>query len=62
MVNEQITFAPPAVSANGRFVAFYSWASNLVPRDTNRVYDVFVRDSWKGVTERVSVGKSSGGE
>jgi Tol biopolymer transport system component len=45
-----------AISANGRYVAFASAASNLVRRDTNRVYDVFVRDRVRGTTERVSVG------
>src|SRR2546423_4274361 len=34
----------PAVSADGRFVAFVSGASNLVSGDTNSVSDVFVRD------------------
>jgi archaellum component FlaF (FlaF/FlaG flagellin family) len=33
-----------AISADGRYVAFDSYASNLVPGDTNRAYDVFVRD------------------
>lgn len=32
------------VSADGRFVAFHSIASNLVVGDTNSEYDVFVRD------------------
>jgi Tol biopolymer transport system component len=45
-----------AISANGRYVAFASAASNLVRRDTNRVYDVFVRDRVRGTTERVSLG------
>jgi hypothetical protein len=34
----------PALSADGRFVAFASVASNLVPGDTNGRWDVFVRD------------------
>jgi len=34
----------PALSANGRFVAFESGATNLVPLDTNGRFDVFVRD------------------
>jgi hypothetical protein len=34
----------PANSAVGRFVAFLSYASNLVPGDTNGAQDVFVRD------------------
>jgi hypothetical protein len=33
----------PTLSADGRFVIFHSDASNLVPRDTNRAADVFVR-------------------
>ena len=32
----------PALSADGRFVAFQSGASNLVPGDTNDIWDVFV--------------------
>ena len=45
----------PAISADGRFVAFYSEAPNLVPDDTNDNVDVFVRDRLAGTTERVSV-------
>jgi Tol biopolymer transport system component len=45
----------PAVSADGRFVAFVSASTNLVPNDTNRVADVFVHDLQTGQTERVSV-------
>ncbi|MEW6271215.1 MAG: hypothetical protein AB1689_18190, partial [Thermodesulfobacteriota bacterium] len=44
-----------AVSADGRFVAFVSGASNLVPGDTNFLLDVFVHDRVAGTTERVSV-------
>jgi hypothetical protein len=33
----------PAISADGRFVAFYSESAKLVERDTNRRLDVFVR-------------------
>ena len=43
------------ISADGRYVAFYSYASNLVPGDTNGVPDVFVHDRLTGGTERVSV-------
>jgi Tol biopolymer transport system component len=46
----------PSVSADGRFVAFVSLASNLVPGDTNGFWDVFVRDRLNGTTELVSVG------
>jgi len=49
------------LSADGRFVAFVSSASNLVARDTNGLVDVFVHDSWTGRTERVSV-TSRGGQ
>jgi outer membrane protein assembly factor BamB len=45
----------PVVSANGRFVAFSSAASNLVPGDTNGTFDVFLHDRQTGTTERVSV-------
>ena len=45
----------PLVSANGRWVAFMSRASNLVRGDTNGEWDVFVRDARKESTRRVSV-------
>src|SRR5207245_298074 len=44
-----------ALSADGRFVAFTSAATNLVAGDTNGVTDVFVHDRQTGTTERVSV-------
>lgn len=46
----------PSVSADGRYVAFFSQASDLVPGDTNSRQDVFVRDLQLGVTTRVSTG------
>jgi Tol biopolymer transport system component len=46
----------PTLSADGRFVAFYSEASSLVPDDTKGQADVFVHDRQTGTTERVSVG------
>jgi Tol biopolymer transport system component len=45
----------PSISADGRFVAFESVATNLVVGDTNGARDVFVRDRQNGMTERVSV-------
>ncbi len=45
----------PSISADGRYVAFQSAASNLVPGDTNGYWDVFVRDRLTGTTELVSV-------
>jgi len=50
----------PSISADGRFVAFESYADNLAPGDTNSYYDVFVRDRQSGTTERVSVNSAEG--
>ncbi len=47
-----------SISADGRFVAFESTATNLVTGDTNNASDVFVRDLQSGTTERVSVDSS----
>ncbi|MDP9388754.1 MAG: hypothetical protein M3Q48_12775, partial [Actinomycetota bacterium] len=68
---DNITSDHPAISANGRFVAFDSNAANLVPLvpsasslqggDTNKAHDVFVRDLAAGTTTRVSV-SSAGAE
>ena len=44
-----------SISPNGRYVAFYSTASNLVSGDTNGAQDVFVHDMVTGSTTRVSV-------
>jgi hypothetical protein len=49
----------PSISADGRYVAFGSQATNLVSGDTNSVWDIFVRDREASQTLRVSV--SSGG-
>lgn len=48
----------PSVSEDGRYVAFTSRASNLVPGDTNGKSDVFVRDRVENTTKRVSVNSS----
>ena len=50
----------PFLSADGRYAAFTSRASNLVPDDRNGVSDVFVHDLLTGTTARVSV--SAAGE
>jgi len=47
-----------AISADGRIVAFDSYASNLVAGDTNGHWDVFVHDRLTGTTERLSVDSS----
>ncbi|MDD1720003.1 MAG: hypothetical protein LUQ25_08090 [Methanoregulaceae archaeon] len=51
----------PSISADGRFLAFYSGAANLVAGDTNGVYDVFVHDRDTGATKRISV-RSNGNQ
>jgi hypothetical protein len=47
-----------SASGDGQYIAFASYASNLVVGDTNGIWDVFVRDRSTGVTERVSVDSS----
>ncbi|UCF79287.1 MAG: PD40 domain-containing protein [Candidatus Eiseniibacteriota bacterium] len=47
-----------SISADGRFAAFESDATNLVPGDTNGVRDIFVHDRSTGQTTRVSVSSS----
>ncbi|MFL7868877.1 MAG: hypothetical protein AB8I58_08620 [Anaerolineales bacterium] len=48
----------PAISGDGRYVAFYSEASNLVSGDANGCGDIFVHDRQAGTTTRVSVSSS----
>jgi len=45
----------PSISTNGRYVAFHSFATNLVPGDTNDQSDIFIRDLTEGTTTRVSI-------
>ncbi len=54
-VEANLNSSGPAISADGRYVAFVSGASNLVPDDTNAAPDVFVHDIQTGITSRVSV-------
>ena len=42
----------PSISADGRFVAFQSFA-RIVSKDTNPYGDIYVRDRKKGKTKRV---------
>jgi Tol biopolymer transport system component/PKD repeat protein len=44
------------ISANGRWVAFDSLATNLVAGDTNAFGDIFLRDRLTGETQRIDVG------
>ncbi|MBO9334742.1 MAG: PD40 domain-containing protein [Roseiflexus sp.] len=46
----------PSISADGRYIAFDSNASNLVSGDTNNTGDIFVHDRQTGATTRVSIG------
>lgn len=50
-----------AISADGRYVAFQSEATNLVAGDGNGAIDVFVRDRMQGTLVRASVGGSGAG-
>lgn len=45
-----------SISNDGRYVSFYSNATNLVPGDTNAATDVFVRDTVAQTTTRISLG------
>jgi Tol biopolymer transport system component len=53
--------AAPAISADGRYVAFESGASTLVINDTNAKTDIFVHDRITGVTTRESMGPAAQG-
>ncbi|HXQ32463.1 MAG TPA: hypothetical protein VN843_00440, partial [Anaerolineales bacterium] len=48
----------PSISADGRYITFISFATNLVSGDTNSTWDVFVHDLQTGTTMRVSVDSS----
>jgi Tol biopolymer transport system component len=50
----------PSISADGRYVAFRSKASNLVRGDTNGQFDVFVRDVMAGRTAAASLDMNGG--
>jgi Tol biopolymer transport system component len=53
--NRDTDYSTPVASDDGRFVAYRSWATNLVPGDTNDATDVFLRDTGLATTTRVSV-------
>ncbi len=61
-IDEQGTFISqtPSISADGRYVAFSSAATNLVPGDSNNLFDVFVKDRNTNVTRRASISTSGG--
>ena len=47
----------PSISADGRYVAFQSLASNLVAGDTNAAGDAFVKNLQTGTVRRVSLNR-----
>ncbi len=44
----------PAISGDGRFITFWSYAYNLMPLNTTPLHDVFLHDTVMGTTELVS--------
>ena len=52
----------PAISGDGRYVAFTSAATNLITGDTNNALDVFVRDLQTQTTFLVSANAAGTGE
>ena len=53
--NDEAFYFYPSISADGRFVVYASAADNLVPDDTNNMWDIFLHDRETGQTTRVSV-------
>ncbi|MCK6447081.1 MAG: hypothetical protein L6Q99_11885 [Planctomycetes bacterium] len=53
-VDQPVAITTPALSDDGRFVAFQTAATNLVAGDTNGFEDVYLRDRLLGTTELVS--------
>jgi hypothetical protein len=52
----------PAISGNGRYVAFSSYATNLVVNDANGASDIFLRDLQTSTNTLVSVDAGGSGE
>jgi Tol biopolymer transport system component len=55
---DQESLGAASISADGRYVAFTSLASNLVAGDANEITDVFLRDLATGQTTLASLGQS----
>jgi Tol biopolymer transport system component len=53
-VQGDLESSSPVLSADGKFVAYQSFADNLIPDDQNEGGDIFVRDLQTNTTERVS--------
>ena len=49
------------ISGNGRYVAFTSFATNLVNNDTNQLPDIFIRDLQSGTNSFVSANVAGNG-
>ncbi|MDI1243749.1 MAG: hypothetical protein PSX80_17700, partial [bacterium] len=49
----------PSISGDGRFVAFATTATNMVPDDTNKLQDVFVVEVDSGRITRASAGEAN---
>ena len=49
----------PVLSGDGRYIAYSSKSSDLVPGDTNGLSDVFIFDQATGETTRVSLGNNN---
>ena len=47
----------PDISSDGRFIAYRSSATNIVPNDSNGVPDVFLYDRWYDTTTLLSVSR-----
>ncbi|MGB2895018.1 MAG: PKD domain-containing protein [Anaerolineales bacterium] len=45
----------PAISADGRFIVFWSHASNIIAGDTNDMIDIFLHDRLNGDLQRVNL-------
>jgi hypothetical protein len=48
----------PSLSPDGRFVAYRSYASDVVPGDTNRLHDLYVYDRITGATLMITAGSN----
>ncbi len=50
----------PVISGDGRYIAFFSSATNLVANDSNNAWDSFVYDRNTGKTTRINVTPTNG--
>lgn len=46
----------PVISRDGRFIAFESWATDLVPNDTNQTKDVYLYDRLTATLKQINAG------